>query len=87
MEQNTQHSARVITSEIARAIQGRCPYVSSPQFLGEKRVEGLKEMKSVLVFSSPWWAGEEPWCAELGKQQCRDVPLPSGLSVGMFKGT
>lgn len=71
-----QHSARVITLEIAGATKGRCPYVSSPQFLVKKWVEGLKEMKSVLVLSSssPWWAGEVPCCAELVKQQCHDVP-------------
>lgn len=86
MEQNTRHSVRVITLEKAGAIQGRCPYVSSPQFLVKKWVEGLKEGKSVLVFSS-WWAREGPLCAELGKQQCHVVPLPSGLSAGMFKCT
>lgn len=64
-----QRSVMVITLEIAGAIQGRCPYVSSPQFLVKNGVEGLKEMKSVLIFSSssPWRTGEEPWCAELGK--------------------
>lgn len=84
-----QHSVRVITLEIAGAIQGRCPYVSSPQLLVKNGVERLKEMKSVLVFSSssPRRTGEEPWYAELGKQQCHDVSLPSGLSAGMLKCT